>query len=155
MILVKMRRSRVRLATRGSSRGSATRRRPAGSTSPQCVWTLSGCGGIALSLDGFVSGSRTSSPVASRASGLYHLLRAGGRKTDAVREVLVHAARIQLASRARRLSSTTRRSASKDRGGCHGANETPRAARCRLAYSMTEVNMNSLEATAARGPMRR
>jgi hypothetical protein len=42
--------------------------------------------------------------------------RHGGRKTDAVREVLVHAARIQLASRARRLSSTTRRSASKDRG---------------------------------------
>src|SRR6266516_5356787 len=29
----------------------------------------------------------------------------------------------------------------KRQGGYHGANETPRARGCRLAYSMTEVNM--------------
>lgn len=44
---------------------------------------------------------------------------------------------------------------SKRQGGGHGANEAPPAARCRLAYSMTEVNMNSLEARAERGSVRR
>jgi hypothetical protein len=50
--LVKMRRRRQGRSTKGLFSGPVIRRKPGRSTSPQCISTLSGWGGIAISLDG-------------------------------------------------------------------------------------------------------